>query len=175
MQASPSLKRRPLARVVAIGLGNILMSDEGIGVRLVRALAARPGQLAAVDFLDLGCGGLAIIHALRGRQSAVIVDCANMNAPPGSIRRFVPDQAISMKNNPGFSQHEGDLLDILSLTRQLADPPVNVIIYGIQPASLELADKLSTVLAGRFDEYLQLIKEELLRLTAIAAGPAPRS
>ena len=143
---------------VVIGLGNLLMADEGVGVRLVRALAA---QFPAVDFCELGTGGMAVLHALAGRRKAVLLDCARMDQPPGTIRRFVPDQVASGKALPGFSLHEGDLLEILALSRRLGECPETVVIFGIQPASLAPGESLSPALASGFDAYLQLIAAEI--------------
>lgn len=146
---------------VIIGLGNPLMSDEGIGIRLVQALAARADQFPAVDFRELGTAGLAVLHALAGRRKAILLDCTRMDEPPGTIKRFTPEQVASMKNSPRFSLHEGDLLEILALSRRLGESPGTVILFGIQPASLVIGASLSSVLAAHFDEYLRLIAVEL--------------
>ncbi|MBU4199071.1 MAG: hydrogenase maturation protease [Verrucomicrobia bacterium] len=154
----PDIHMRP---TVVIGLGNTLMSDEGIGVHLVRALVVRANQFPAVDFRELGTAGMAVLHTLAGRRKAVLLDCVRMNEPPGAIRRFNPDQVASGKVLPGFSLHEGDLLEILALSRRLGEFPGTVILFGIQPASLDVGDSLSPVLAARFEEYLRLIAAEL--------------
>lgn len=60
-----------------------------------------------------------------------------------------------------FFLHDGDLMDILALSRQLGEYPAQVIIYGIQPVSLELGESLSAVLAARFEEYLRIISRTL--------------
>ena len=147
--------------IVVIGLGNVLMSDEGIGVLLVQALAARAKRFSEIDFLDLGTGGMAVLHALNGRRKAVIVDCARMNEMPGAIRRFTPDQVATVKETKFFSLHEGDLLEILALSRRLGESPGTIILFGIQPASLDTGEGLSPVLASHFDEYLRFITAEL--------------
>lgn len=142
---------------VVIGLGNPLMSDEGIGIHLVRALASRADRFPSVEFLDLGTSGMTVLHALAGRRLAVILDCACMREPSGAIRCFTPDQVASVKDAPRFSLHDGDLMDILALSRQLGEYPAKVVIYGIQPASLEMGESLSAVLSARFEEYLQFV------------------
>ena len=146
---------------LVIGLGNRLLSDEGIGVHLVRALTARVERFPDIDFLDLGTSSLTVLHALAGRRKVILLDCARMNEPPGTLRRFTPDQVATVKDLPSFSLHEGDLLDILALSRRLGECSAKVVLYGIQPASLDMGESLSPALAARFDEYLRLIAAEL--------------
>ena len=156
--------------VAVIGLGNLLMSDEGIGVHLVRAAGQAPCALSAVEYLDLGTGGLTLLHALRGRRSAIIIDCARMGEPPGSLRRFTPEQVITLKDPALFSLHASDLLELLALSRRLGECPAQVIIFGIEPARLTLGDELSAVLAARFAEYLQCITDEIRAHGLLDAG-----
>jgi hydrogenase maturation protease len=137
------------------------MSDEAIGVRLVQSLAGQAGRFPQTEFVDLGTGGMNILHLLKGRRKAVIIDCARMNEPSGVIRRFTPDHVATLKECRYFSPHEGDLLDILALSRRIGECPETVIVFGIQPASLAQGVALSPELVARFDEYLRLIISEL--------------
>lgn len=146
---------------IVIGLGNPLMSDEGIGVRVVERLAARASEFSGVQFLDAGTSGLAALHALRGHRRAIFVDCALMGEAPGTIRRFTPDQAASLKKMPGLSLHEGDLFSILALSKQLGESPEEIVIFGIQPACLEPRMELSETVAARLEDYVETLNREL--------------
>lgn len=148
--------------ILLIALGNVLMSDEGIGVRVVERLAAPAGRFPGVDFLDAGTSGMAAVHALPGRRKAVFVDCARMGEPAGALRRFTPEQVISLKDLPGLSLHEGDLLSILKLSEQLGERPAEVVIFGIQPGRIEPGLDLSPALASRLDEYVARVGKELV-------------
>ncbi len=123
--------------LLVIGLGNTLMRDEGIGLYLLEALRGRAEQYPEVEFLDLGVAGLALLHHLPGRRKAILLDCAYMNAEPGTLRRFTPDDVVSVKTLAGFSLHEGDLLQILELARKLNTAPEEIVIFGIQPGRRE--------------------------------------
>lgn len=146
---------------IVIGLGNLLMSDEGIGVRLVERLAARAAEFQDVQFLDAGTSGMVALHAMAGKHKAVFVDCALMGEPPGTIRRFTPEQASSLKKMPGLSLHEGDLFGILELSKQLGECPPEVVIFGIQPDRIEPEPQLSPTLAGRLADYEAAVRAEL--------------
>jgi hydrogenase maturation protease len=146
---------------IAIGLGNPLLSDEGVGVRLAQTLLREADHFPEVDFLDGASAGMALLHVLAGRQKGVFLDCSLMGAAPGDIRRFLPEEVVSRKTKPNFSMHEGDLLDIIALSRKLGECPPTIVIFGIEPASLAPGDTLSAPLQARWDEYLRIISAEL--------------
>ena len=98
-----------------ICLGNPLMRDEGIGIRLATELMVHLTDNPDVEVLDLGTGGLSVIHAIEGRERIVFVDCAIMGQTPGLMLRFTPEQVRSKKVRMRYSLHEGDLLNTIEL------------------------------------------------------------
>jgi hydrogenase maturation protease len=147
--------------VVVLGLGNPLMADEGIGVHLVERLLESVDEFPAVDFVDAGTGGLSILYQLENRRKAIVIDCAFMDEPPGTIRRFTPDQVQSVKALAHQSLHEADLMQIIALARQLGQAPDQIVIFGIQPQRVEPGLGLSRTLLERMDEYISVILHEL--------------
>jgi hydrogenase maturation protease len=147
--------------VVVIGLGNPLMSDEGIGVELIKRLSESEGRYPGVDFVDGGTGGLSIIHQLHGRRKAVLIDCAYMGAKPGTIKRFTPDDVESKKVLTHRSLHEADLLKVLEMAEELGDAPEEVVILGIEPEVVEPGIQLSKVLSDQIDRYVSIVVKEL--------------
>ncbi|MFO7821638.1 MAG: hydrogenase maturation protease [Lentisphaeria bacterium] len=148
--------------VIVLGLGNTLMRDEAVGVKLVQTLDEQNDrQFADVEFADYGTAGMRVLHAIANRRKAIIVDCALMDLPPGSIKRFTPDNVRSIKRMPGFSLHEGDLLSILNLSSQLGEIPDETVIYGIEPEIVAPGEELSETLATSFESYIAKIHEEI--------------
>jgi hydrogenase maturation protease len=147
--------------IVVLGLGNPLMGDEGVGVALVQAFARNAAEYQAVDFVDAGTGGLSVLHQFEGRTKAILVDCALMGEPPGTIRRFTPDQVASVKPISGLSGHEGDVLRIIQMAKALEQCPAEVVLFGIEPERIESGAGLSDPVAGRWPEYVRLISAEL--------------
>jgi hydrogenase maturation protease len=147
--------------IVVLGLGNPLMADEGVGVVLIERLALLAEQYPDVEFIDAGTGGMAVLHRIEGRQKAAFVDCAFMGEPPGTIRRFTPDQVRSTKVLAHQSLHEADLLRLLDLAEQLGQAPAQVVIFGIQPETVTPRLGLSKTIADRMAYYVSLIQSEL--------------
>ncbi|MGD0077298.1 MAG: HyaD/HybD family hydrogenase maturation endopeptidase [Sedimentisphaerales bacterium] len=147
--------------VVVIGLGNVLLSDEGIGVHIVRRLSRQQGKYHSIDFIEAGAAGMNLLHLIANRKKAVIIDCAKMGKKPGTIRRFTVDNVQSIKQLSGFSLHEIDILQVLNLSKQLGECPAEVVFFGIEPESLSPGQKLSNTLSAKIDSYTVDICEEL--------------
>ncbi|MCE5185651.1 MAG: HyaD/HybD family hydrogenase maturation endopeptidase [Planctomycetaceae bacterium] len=154
-----------LKPVIVIGLGNPLMADEGIGVELVNRLAklAAAGTLPSetVEYYDGGCGGMSLLHIIAGRRKVILIDCAKMGLKPGTIKRFTPDDVNSIKKLTHLSLHEIDIIKVLELARMLGQSPEEIVIFGIEPASIEQQMNLTAELQDRVDEFLKAIQKEL--------------
>lgn len=146
---------------VVIGLGNPLRGDDGIGIVLVAELAAALAGRADLECADAGASGMQVVHLIAGRRKAVLLDCARMGAPPGAIRCFTPGDARAQHMLARLSLHEGDLLQMLELSRRLGEAPGEIVIFGIEPADLSPSPALSPLLAARVPAYLRRIAAEL--------------
>jgi len=149
--------------ILIICLGNPLMRDEGIGIRLASELLVHLTDNPDVEILDLGTGGLSVIHAIAGREKIVFVDCAIMGKTPGLINRFTPEQVRSKKVRMRYSLHEGDLLNTLELSRRLGQCPDDIVIFGIEPKEIAHGEGLTIKLENNIQQYVRTILKELDR------------
>ena len=154
--------------IAVIALGNPLMGDEGIGIRILERLRERRDLPEGVDLIDMGTGGLGIIHELAGRSRAIFIDCAFMDDEPGTLHRFRPEEVRTRKVRIRYSLHEGDLLRNIDLARSLGDCPEDIVIFGIEPASVEGVMELSPTLTARLEDYVTEIVAELGRGKGVA-------
>ena len=141
-------------------MGNPLMSDEGIGIHVIAQLQ-RMTLGDGVEVLDLGTSGMRALHELEGRDMVVFVDCALMGTEPGTIRRFTPEDVETKKIQPRLSLHEGDLLNTIALAKRLGTAPERIVIFGIEPKTIDPGETLSPALAARLDQYVARIRDEV--------------
>lgn len=142
---------------IVIGFGNPLAGDEGIGPAILEKLPEF-FDCSPVECLDLGTSGFALIHALEGRKTVVIVDCAFMDELPGVLRRFGVKEAQSVKEFSHFSLHEGDVFDIIRIASEhLAGEMPEIIIIGIEPERIGFGTTMSSTLAKKIPEYCSFI------------------
>jgi hydrogenase maturation protease len=124
-----------------MGLGNLLLSDEGVGVHVAQRLQQMqlPGN---VEVVDGGTGGYELIEHFRGKTKAVIIDCVMADAAPGTMMRLTLDELTLQSAHP-FSAHQGGVFELLAFIKTLTPAP-RVIVYGIVPS---VADQLGTTLS----------------------------
>lgn len=147
---------------IVLGLGNPLMADEGIGIKLVKLLKSACGENARADFVDAGTGGMTVLTYIANRKKAVIIDCALMNTKPGTIKRFTPDQVKTVKELAHLSLHEIDILKVIELSKQLGECPEQIVFFGIEPEIIEQKNGLSKLLTKKLDDYIEVISKELV-------------
>jgi hydrogenase maturation protease len=147
------------SQVAIVGVGNVLLSDEGVGIHVVRALREIPLPSYTMVF-EFGTRGLEILEAAEGFRKMVIVDAVRSGAPPGTIKRWRLGELIDASAPRMTSLHEMDLLTILKIGRATAKLPDDVVIVGIEPKVLLPSLELSAELKAKFRELLDLVVKE---------------
>lgn len=147
--------------IVVLGLGNSLMSDEGIGPAIVEWFYEHAEDYPLIDFIDAGTGGMSILHLFANRRKAIFIDCAYMGTKAGTIRKFEPTDVNSVKKLTHQSLHEADILKIISLSKKLDQQPQSIVIFGIEPESVKPGQALSETLAAKMDDYIAAVSQEL--------------
>jgi len=152
------------ARLLVIGLGNLLRSDDGVGVHLARALA-RESWPEHVRILDAGTPGLALLDLVQQAKHVLILDAGDFLDPPATVRVFTPDEVRKARESSPLSIHQADVLGVLRLGEALGIT-VPVTLVAIQPQSLEPGTELSPVLAEAFPKLLALVRALVRSLSA---------
>lgn len=147
--------------ILVVGLGNVLMRDEGIGCVLINHFISQQEQYPHAEFIEVGTKGMSLFHSLAKQKKAILIDCALMGTEPGTIRRFAPGQVRTVKQLVHQSLHEGDVMRIIEMAGQLGQSPDEIIIFGIEPESVELGRGLSDSLSSRVEQYVSQIGKEL--------------
>jgi hydrogenase maturation protease len=145
---------------LVIGLGNPLRGDDGVGVRVAQILAEQalsPG----VEVMDGGTQGLGIVNLMEGRQRVIVVDAADVGRSPGQFVRFTLDEARLLGDDQHLSVHAAGLRDALLLAQALKMLPDQVIIFGVQPASLEWESTLSPQVEATLPDLIEAVLAEL--------------
>ena len=152
---------------IVIGLGNPLMADEGIGTVLINELTklAVAGKLSTeqVEYLDGGCGGMYLLHSIASRKKVILIDCCLMEAEPGTIVRFTPDDVKTIKQMTHLSLHEVDILKVIELAKEIGQCPEDIVIFGIEPVGITQQMHLNEALQKRIPEYIEAINAEIMR------------
>lgn len=145
---------------VIIGMGNRLLSDDGVGIAVASEVAARIGA-DDLTVLELNSGGIRLMEAMVGYRRAIVVDAMLSGAEPGSVCRFDPDSFVTTKNTT--SSHDTDFVTAFKTGQMLGIPlPEQVTFWGIE--ALECAvfgEELSLAVAAAVPLAATMIISEL--------------
>lgn len=147
--------------ILVLGLGNLLMSDDSIGVRAVQRLQHNYRVPDGVTLLDGGTLGLDLLPYIELADSLLIIDALEMQAAPGSLFRLEGDEvprAFASK----LSVHQMGLQDLLAVAELQGYAPHKLVVHGIQAGSIEMKLELSTEVAGAMESLNRAIINELI-------------
>lgn len=146
-------------KVLVLGVGNILLQDEGFGVHVVKEMAAQNWP-EEIEFIDGGTAGMELIYLFEGVSRLIIVDSIDAKTDPGSIFKFKPDEIGNLPKGLGASFHDIGLLEVLHVARTLECLP-DTTIFGIQPKVIDWGMDLTPELAEVKDKVIELVSKEI--------------
>jgi hydrogenase maturation protease len=131
-------------KTLVLGLGNVLMGDEGVGVAVVRSLEKHTLP-ANVECLDGGTGGFTLLEPLQSAARIILIDAAADGNPIGAVTRTTP--RFSRNYPPTLTAHDIGVKDLLDVFYIQGGSP-DVILYAItidpqQPISMELSEVIA--------------------------------
>jgi hydrogenase maturation protease len=142
---------RVAANVLVLGIGNVLLGDDGVGIRLVERLQADL-RAGAVHFIDGGTLSFSLLEYIETADSMLVADAADLGEAPGTVRVF-ENEAMDgfLTRSRRRSVHEVGLCDLLDMARLLDCVPQRRALLCVQPSSIAWGDALSPAVAGSFD------------------------
>ncbi len=155
--------------ILVLGIGNLLLGDEGVGVRAVEALARRFILSPPVEILDGGTSGMALIEAMACRDGLIVADAVRTGAAPGSVT-VLRDAEVPALFSRKISPHQLGLSDVLTALRLTDEFPGHLTLVGIEPASLAPGIGLTPAVAAAIEPALAQILA-LLALAGVSAVP----
>ncbi len=147
--------------IVILGIGNILLSDEGVGVYVANELlkCALPEYVTVVEG---GTDGFRLLNVIMEADRLIIVDAVRGGGEPGSIYRFDIDDVKKCPAGFKTSVHQVGILEVIDLSGLIGKTPHTTII-GIEPKSLEMGMELSSEISEKVPRIIELVINEVSR------------
>ncbi len=150
-----------MQRTLVLGIGNTLLSDEGLGIHLLEYLRAKHPQLPGVTWLDGGTLSFTLAPVIEDHANLIVLDAAQLDKPPGSIDLLTGADMDRFVGYGKRSVHEVGLIDLLTIARLQERLPERRALLGIQPAEFGWGDKpgaaVSRVIPEAAAQVLELI------------------
>lgn len=146
--------------IVVLGLGNLLRSDEGLGIRALERLRDRYLLPPEVQLIDGGTLGLDLLGYLEGATHVLVLDAALTDGPAGTFMR-IADAEVPAFFGIRTSPHEFALADLLAVMKLRGTEPDKLVVLGMQPGTIELGWDLSQAVAEKLDAFADMAAAEL--------------
>jgi len=149
--------------ILVLGVGNILLSDEGAGVRVVEGLLRRPDLPRQVQVIDGGTMGLDLLPYLDGKSHLFIVDAIRSQEDPGFLLvEELADPPAYFRQK--ISPHQIGLSELLAVAALQGCLPPSITLFGIVPLRLSTGMELSEPVAAAVDKMIPLVMDHLAAL-----------
>jgi hydrogenase maturation protease len=146
-------------KIVILGVGNLLLSDEGIGVHVANELM-RMNLPPEVTVVEGGTDGFRLIDIITEADRLIVVDAVKGGATPGSIYRFDINEVQSCPSGFKTSVHQIGILEVINLAGLIGKTPRTTVI-GVEPKSLEISMELSPEIKAKIPNIIELIWDQL--------------
>ncbi len=148
-------------KIIVIGVGNLLLGDDGVGIHAVNELK-KESFTSLCKLIDGGTAGIDLLYWLADAGYAIIADCMDAGAAPGTIFRLPAEELDLNSSGQMISIHDINLIEVLCIAKMLGKLPPTVI-YGVQPENISFNASLSPAVQKSLPRLVQLIKQEINR------------
>ncbi|WP_413285348.1 HyaD/HybD family hydrogenase maturation endopeptidase [Vibrio sp. MA40-2] len=133
--------------VLVLGVGNLLLRDESVGVHIINQLENEYQFPDGIDVVDGGTAGMELLEFIANREHVIIVDAVLTGAKPGTVINLKDDQVPALFHNK-VSPHQLGISDLLGALKLTEESPKNIFLVGIVPnditPGLEMSDTVKS-------------------------------
>jgi len=146
-------------RAVIVGIGNLILKDEGVGIHVVRELAKRelpPG----VKVIDGGTATIDLLPLMYETKRIIVIDAMEGRGQPGTLYRYRAEDLLDTPDMP-FSLHQMGFLNVLRLARQLGGHRAYLTVIGVEPGEISFGMELTPEVKNVVPKVIEAVFEEL--------------
>jgi hydrogenase maturation protease len=148
-----------MTQTLVLGLGNLVHSDDGLGVHAIQALQQDSRVPADTVLMDGGTLGLNLLPHISAFQRLLVIDALDVSESPGTLLRL---EGKALQNLPGkASVHQLGFADLMVALELLGESPVEIVLFGVQPLSTEWSTELTPPVREALGPLLDAVIEQL--------------
>jgi hydrogenase maturation protease len=153
-------------RIGVLGIGNVLMGDDGVGPYTVKQLEARYEFPEHVELQDVGTPGLGITSVFSEYDAVILIDAVNAKKNPGEVKVYRKDELVQVPVKQRISPHDPALVEALLFAELSGKCPKEVLLVGVVPEACELKCGLSAAVLAGVEAAIGVVVVELEQLGA---------
>lgn len=152
----------PSPKITILGVGNELLSDEGVGVHVAKELEKRE-MPAGVEVFEGGTEGFGLLNLICDTDHLVVIDSLKGGGKPGSIYRFNIKDAPDCPDSFKTSVHQIGILEVINLSGLIGKTP-ETVVFGIEPKKITTGMELSSEVRDKIPRVIDLVLEEISKI-----------
>jgi hydrogenase maturation protease len=164
--------RNQYKHILILGVGNLLLSDEGIGVHIAQKMM-QMDLPPEVQVIEGGTDGFGLVNVILEADRMILIDAVKGGGQPGSIYRFDLEDCPPYPDLFKTSVHQISILEVINLSSLIGSTPQTTII-GVEPACIEMGMQLSPQIEAKIPKVIQMIQEEVEVSLGIKWGSTSR-
>ncbi len=146
------------ATILVLGLGNILLTDEQVGVRVAEAVGRHEDAATlGIRALDGGTMGLTLLVDMEDADAMIVIDAANLGGSPGDVTVFEGAEMDHFLRTRGRNPHDIGLDDMLDGLRLRGAVPERRALVGVQPEDMQVGEAMTPAVAAAVDEAVAAV------------------
>jgi hydrogenase maturation protease len=145
-------------KILILGIGNLILRDEGVGVHAVRELEKRDLP-AHVEVIDGGTYLMDLLNVIQEAERIIVIDALKGGGEPGTIYRVFPDDLMA-ESERALSLHQVGLLDALGMVKQLGGDP-HAVIIGVEPKEISWGMELTPEVEAKLPKVIETVLAEV--------------
>ena len=163
-------------KTLVLGIGNVLLQDEGIGIHALNEIRRRFEVGDEVELLDGGTAGVELLRYLDDREHVIVIDAIAAGHPPGTVFR-VEGEDVPRTFHQRVSPHQIGLSDVLATALITDTLPARIVMFGVEPHTMKTGLALTPVVDASLDKLVETVVAELRNLGHTVSkreNPPPR-
>jgi len=150
--------------VVILGVGNILHSDDGIGIKILKYLDSQYEFPEDVSLVDGGTVGAQLDTSIVNKDWVIIIDALDVKGDPGEVKLLSGDAFINRPSATKMSPHQVGFLDLVQMMRMEGTEPKQLDLIGVIPANtdngIELTPEVENAMDDAIERLLEILKQK---------------
>ena len=149
--------------VLVLGIGNLLIGDEGVGCLAVEELNRRYDLPPSVECVDGGTAGFELLNILDSREHVILIDALRDDRPPGTVI-MVEGEQVPRAFHARTTPHQLGICDVLAAAQLTDIMPKHLTLYGIEPKQLDVGIGLSPEVEAGMEKTIRAVVDQLRHL-----------
>jgi len=146
-------------KIIVLGLGNILLKDEGVGVWIVEEITKR-NLPENIEVIDGGTASLDILTSLNKINKLIIIDALKGNEKPGTVYRLHPEDLPAISDSC-MSVHQVNIIEGLKIAQKTGNTPQETVIIGVEPEVINWGLGVTAGINKKFPEIIDIVIKEV--------------